>query len=159
MSIYPGRKPWYKIIEGRKVNTRQEWIMLIPKDNAHHSFGKIVEDGAWKRVSKIQDAGFSHVWNIRVLDDESYTAEGCIVKNCPLQLQTIARCVELWTNKGDTVLSPFGGIGSEGYQSLLMGRKYIGIELKESYYKHAVKHLMQVENRPKQLDLFGEEII
>ena len=78
---------------------------------------------------------------------------------CPLQLQTIARCVELWTNKGDTVLSPFGGIGSEGYQSLLMGRKYIGIELKESYYKHAVKHLMQVENRPKQLDLFGEEII
>lgn len=78
---------------------------------------------------------------------------------CPLQLQTIARCVELWTNKGDTVLSPFGGIGSEGYQSLLMGRKYIGIELKESYYKHAVKHLMQVENRPKQLDLFGDEII
>ena len=159
VSIYPGRKPGYKIVEGRKVNTRQEWIMLIPKDNAHHSFGKIVEDGAWKRVSKIQDAGFSHVWNIRVLDDESYTAEGCIVKNCPLQLQTIARCVELWTNKGDTVLSPFGGIGSEGYQSLLMGRKYIGIELKESYYKHAVKHLIQVENRPKQLDLFGEEII
>lgn len=77
----------------------------------------------------------------------------------PLQLDTIARCVELWSNPGDTVLSPFGGIGSEGYQSLLMGRKYVGIELKESYFRHAVKHLYQVINRPKQLDLFGNEEI
>lgn len=75
---------------------------------------------------------------------------------CPLQLQSIERCIELWTNEGDTVLSPFGGIGSEGYQSLLQGRKYIGIELKESYYKHAVKHLEMVENRPEQLEIdFG----
>lgn len=59
----------------------------------------------------------------------------------PLQLDVIARGLELWSNPGDIVLSPFGGIGSEGYQSILMGRKYIGIELKDSYYAQAVKNL------------------
>lgn len=70
---------------------------------------------------------------------------------CPLQLGVIARCVELWTNPGDIVLSPFAGIGSEGYQSILQDRKFIGIELKESYYNQAVKYLQIAENRPKQL--------
>jgi len=49
---------------------------------------------------------------------------------CPLQLDTIARCLELWTNPNDIVLSPFAGIGSEGYQSLKMDRRFVGIELK-----------------------------
>jgi DNA modification methylase len=70
---------------------------------------------------------------------------------CPLQLGVIARCVELWTNPGDIVLSPFAGIGSEGYQSILQERKFIGIELKESYYNQAVKYLKTAEKRPKQL--------
>ena len=60
---------------------------------------------------------------------------------CPLQLDTIARCLELWSNPGDTTLSPFGGIGSEGYQALKMGRKVILIELKKSYYDVMVKNL------------------
>lgn len=64
---------------------------------------------------------------------------------CPLQLQVIARCLELWTNENDIVLSPFAGIGSEGYQSLLMKRKFIGIELKESYYKTAIRNLKKAE--------------
>jgi len=54
---------------------------------------------------------------------------------CPLQLDTIQRIVQLYSNKGDVVFSPFGGIGSEGFQSLKMGRKSISIELKESYFK------------------------
>lgn len=73
---------------------------------------------------------------------------------CPLQLDTIERCLTLWSNPGDIVLSPFGGIGSEGYQSIKMGRKYIGIELKESYYNCAVKNLEQIETSPKQMELF-----
>ncbi len=73
---------------------------------------------------------------------------------CPLQLDTIARCLELWSNRGDLVLSPFAGIGSEGYQSLLMDRKFIGIELKESYYKQAVKNLKSIEFSAKQQCLF-----
>lgn len=64
---------------------------------------------------------------------------------CPLQLGVIKRCVELWTNKGDVVLSPFAGVGSEGYESLLAGRKFIGIELKKSYFELAIKYLKQAE--------------
>lgn len=60
---------------------------------------------------------------------------------CPLQLEVIERGIDLWTNPGDTVLSPFAGIGSEGYVSLVKGRKFIGFELKESYFRQAVKNL------------------
>ncbi|HFA9657831.1 TPA: site-specific DNA-methyltransferase [Neisseria gonorrhoeae] len=63
---------------------------------------------------------------------------------CPLQLETIRRCLHLWSNEGDTVLSPFGGIGSEGYESLRLNRNYIGIELKESYYKQMQKNLKRM---------------
>lgn len=71
---------------------------------------------------------------------------------CPLQLEVIRRGVELWTNPGDVVLSPFTGIGSEGYVSLQMGRKFIGAELKESYYRQAARNL---QNAMKQTgDLF-----
>ena len=54
---------------------------------------------------------------------------------CPLQLDTIERIIHLYSNEGETVFSPFGGIGSEGYQALKMGRKSVSIELKESYFK------------------------
>lgn len=64
---------------------------------------------------------------------------------CPLALPIIERCVELWSNPGDIVLDPFDGIGSTGYQALLMGRRHIGIELKESYYNLACENLKQAE--------------
>jgi DNA modification methylase len=64
---------------------------------------------------------------------------------CPLQLDVIARSVDLWTNEGDVVFSPFAGIGSEGYVSLLFGRRFIGIELKPEYFNWAVKYLEEAE--------------
>lgn len=64
---------------------------------------------------------------------------------CPLQLQVIERCVELWSLPGETVLSPFAGIGSEGYQSILCGRKFIGMELKQQYFVDACKNLRRAE--------------
>jgi DNA modification methylase len=73
---------------------------------------------------------------------------------CPLQLEVIRRGVELWTNPGDVVLSPFAGIGSEGYVSLQMGRKYIGTELKKSYYEQAVRNLQNALNLTN--DLFAD---
>lgn len=63
----------------------------------------------------------------------------------PLQLDVIERCVTLWSNPGDTVLTPFLGVGSEVYQSVKMGRKGIGIELKEAYYNQAVKNMQSVD--------------
>ena len=60
---------------------------------------------------------------------------------CPLQLEVIQRCIELWTNPGDIVLDPFAGIGSVPYVAVTMGRRGIGVELKESYYKQARNNL------------------
>lgn len=64
---------------------------------------------------------------------------------CPLQLEVIKRCIELWTNPNDIVLSPFAGIGSEVYTAIRMGRRGLGIELKESYYKQAVLNCANAE--------------
>lgn len=72
---------------------------------------------------------------------------------CPLQLDVIERAVALWTNPGDTVFSPFAGIGSEGYESLKLNRKFIGIELKETYYKQAIINLDLVLKEKQQLSL------
>ena len=60
---------------------------------------------------------------------------------CPLQLEVIQRCIELWTNPNDIVLDPFAGIGSVPYTAVKMGRSGIGVELKESYYNQAVNNL------------------
>ena len=60
---------------------------------------------------------------------------------CPLQLQVIERGIELWSNPGDVVLTPFMGIGSEAYTAVKMGRKAVGVELKDSYYRQAVANV------------------
>lgn len=103
----------------------------------------------WQRIA-------SPVWNdidanetlqfrsAREHDDERHI--------CPLQLEVIRRGIDLWTNPGDIVLSPFAGIGSEGYIAIEMGRKFVGIELKESYYKQAVLNL---QNQSSQGDLLA----
>lgn len=72
----------------------------------------------------------------------------------PLQLDVIERCIELWSAEDDVVFTPFLGIGSEVYQALLMNRKGIGIELKPTYYKQAVKNCESALNKPVQLELF-----
>ena len=64
---------------------------------------------------------------------------------CPLQLGVIQRGIDLWSIKGDTVLSPFAGIGSEGYMAVKMGRKFIGAELKGSYWRQACANLRAAE--------------
>ena len=71
---------------------------------------------------------------------------------CPLQLDVIRRGVMLWSNPGDVVLSPFMGIGSEGYIALEMGRKFIGAELKASYFQQAAANLAAAVT--KNADLF-----
>ena len=73
---------------------------------------------------------------------------------CPLQLEVIERAIDLWTNPGDVVLSPFTGIGSEGYVALEKGRRFIGAELKESYWNQAKCNLESIDGVNGQTSLF-----
>lgn len=64
---------------------------------------------------------------------------------CPLQLDLIERAITLWSNPGETVWSPFTGIGSEGYQAVRLGRRFVGTELKQSYWRTACRYLAEAE--------------
>lgn len=75
---------------------------------------------------------------------------------CPLQLGAIERCVRLWSNASEVVLSPFAGIGSEGYVSLSLGRKFIGCELKRSYFDAAIRNLDRAHQKQNQPNLFQD---
>lgn len=97
-------------------------------------------------------------WNIR----ETNTLNARVARDaaderhiCPLQLDFIERCVRLWSNPGELVLSPFAGIGSELWVAIKHGRKAIGCELKPSYWRTAVDNLRKLESELEQPQLFG----
>jgi hypothetical protein len=130
--------------------------MRKPGDNdeaiTHTEEGYPVE--LWQRVASPvwMDIAMSDTLqkgSAREFEDEKHV--------CPLQLDVIRRALNLWTNPSDIVLSPFAGIGSEGYVSLQEGRRFVGVELKPSYYRQAVANLRSVEPGAKeqQLSLFG----
>lgn len=105
----------------------------------------------WQRVAEPvwMDINQSDVLSralAREQDDERHIS--------PLQLTVIRRCVDLWSNPGDTVYSPFAGIGSELYCAVEMGRKAIGAELKASYFRQAVANLKSAEEQSKVSTLF-----
>jgi DNA modification methylase len=83
----------------------------------------------------------SNVLNVKMAKDGSDERH-----LCPLQLDVIERAVIMWSNPDDVVLSPFTGIGSEGVTSLKLGRRFVGTELKESYWRQAVRYL-EAEDR------------
>jgi DNA modification methylase len=120
------RKPGENAVRVKPDLTREEWIL-------------------WARPIW-QDIDESDTLNTALAREEKDERH-----ICPLQLGTIERCVRLWSNPGEVVLSPFAGIGSEGVQSLKLGRKFIGCELKESYYKTACHNL---KNACRQTSLF-----
>jgi DNA modification methylase len=70
-------------------------------------------------------------------------------------LGTIERCIRLWSNPGETIFSPFAGIGSEGYTAIKFNRKFIGIELKEAYWRVAARNLKQAEVSKTEKTLFS----
>lgn len=105
----------------------------------------------WQRYASPvwMDIDQSNTLNARAARHESDTRH-----ICPLQLDVIHRCLQLWSKEGDIVLSPFAGIGSEGYESIKLNRKFIGIELKESYFDEAAKNLRRVEQDQSRGRLF-----
>lgn len=119
-------------------------------DNSFQSQGRLSID-LWQRYA-------SPVWmdinQSRTLQKSSAREEKDERHICPLQLDVIERALELWSNPGDTVFSPFAGIGSEGYVALLNDRRFIGVELKASYWKQAALNLERAESESSR-DLFA----
>lgn len=115
-----------------------------------------VEDGSHNTSVDVWQRYASPIWDDINQTDTLNFREGRDSDDerhiCPLQLDVIQRCLQLWSNPGDIVWSPFMGIGSEGYMSLKAGRRFIGAELKESYYKLALRNLQQAKKG--QYDLF-----
>jgi len=131
-------------------------ILIFRKDGDNETPITPVENGEMNNETWIDWAG--GIWlGIHESDTLQYTTARAADDEkhiCPLQLGTIERCIKLYSNPGETVLTPFMGIGSEAYQAVRFGRKAIGIELKESYFNIAVKNLQDVENKYKSIDLF-----
>ncbi len=100
------------------------------------------------------------IWTgIRETDTLQFTqarAEDDTLHLCPLQLPVIDRCIRLWSNPGETVLSPFAGIGSEGYGALRRGRRFVGVELKPEYYRVALRNLQNADDASDTPSLFSE---
>ncbi|RYZ34835.1 MAG: hypothetical protein EOP49_34115, partial [Sphingobacteriales bacterium] len=103
----------------------------------------------YKCNPQLPDSWYDDVWfdvkRTDVLNGKEGTAQGDEKHIAPLQLTPIHRCVLMWTNPGDTVFTPFLGIGSEVYQAVLDGRKGIGTELKDSYFDVSVKNIRKAE--------------
>lgn len=155
-SVYAGRPGGQSIIQGRTVVTRQDWILSFDVPDAERRKGLpfIQEDGAWKRVRQAEAAGEVETWCLRVEEDESFTAEGCIVKNCPLQFDIVDRLIRRYSNPGDLVFDPFAGLGTVPLRAVKMGRRGLGSELNTGYFADAVTYLQAQDRKQATPSLF-----
>lgn len=128
------------------VTFRKPGINPEPLDHTHENYSV----DHWQQVaSPVWDEYPAPVWwdinQSATLQRKSARTEKDEKHICPLQLPVIERCVELWSKEHEIVLDPFDGIGSTGYQAIKMGRRHVGIELKESYFKQAALNLEAAE--------------
>lgn len=136
----------------------EEYAGTDAPDVANEAFNGEVERwnsiNIWQRYASpvwmdINQSNTLQYRNARDSDDERHI--------CPLQLDVISRGLQLWSNPGDTVLSPFGGIGSEGYMSVLAGRKPVLIELKDRYFAMQKENMRRAVIERDSPDLFKEQ--
>lgn len=153
-SVRAGRPPRQTLIEGRAVNCKQEWIVSFDSGEGLRKRPFILEDGAWKKVRSLEMGEETEVWCLRVEEDESFTAEGCIVKNCPLQIDIVKRLIGRYSNEGDLVYDPFGGLMTVPYCALGMKRRGTASELNAGYFLDGVKYLEAKEREMSMPDLF-----
>ncbi len=146
------RKPGDNAVPIKNDVTNDEWI-----DWASPIWSD-VHDGAWLT----DDGNICPVWwgiketdtlNTRVAKDSADERH-----ICPLQLGFIERCVRLWSNPGELVLTPFAGIGSELWESVRLGRRAVGIELKPSYWRTAVDNMQRLEAEMAVPSLFDDPV-
>ena len=144
------RKPGDNAVPIKTDVTNDEWIEWAgPIWRDHHDGGWLAEDGFICPVwFGIRESDTLNVKVARVDADERHIT--------PLQLAFVDRCVRLWSNPGELVLSPFAGIGSELYQAVKRGRRATGVELKPSYFHTAVENLRRLESEMAAPTLFDE---
>ena len=131
-----------------------DYLMVFRKPGEHeHPVKCTIDVDTWQKwASPVwMDIDYSNTLN-------GYAARGDNDEKhiCPLQLDTIERAVRLWSNEGDTVLTPFLGIGSEVYTAIKCGRNGIGFELKDSYFNVAVNNVKDIEREVGQKTLFDD---
>lgn len=154
-SVYPGRLGRSGVIQGRDVHMRPDWILSFDlADNQRRKRATILNDGAWMKVRGAEYAGEVETWNLRVAEDESYHADGMIVKNCPLQFDIVDRLINRYSNPGDIVYDPFGGLMTVPVRALKLGRRGRGVELNAGYFFDGVKYLQAEERRRSMPSLF-----
>lgn len=129
-----------------------DYLMVFRKDGEHeHPVKCEIDVETWQKYA-------SPVWMdidySKTLNGNNARGENDEKHICPLQLDTIRRAIVLWSNEGDTVLTPFMGIGSEVYEAIKLNRFGIGFELKDSYFNEAVKNCKTIEFDIKQKTLF-----
>lgn len=147
------RKPGENTVPIKTDVTDDEWIeYAAPIWEDIHDGGWLTDDGhicpTWYGIRE------TDTLNTKVAKDDP--DERHMV---PLQLGLISRCVRLWSNPGELVLTPFAGIGSELYQSVKLGRRAIGIELKPSYWRTAVENLTELEAELDTPSLFDDKAL
>jgi DNA modification methylase len=138
------------MLQFRKPGDNKEPIRAGKSDRYGNSHGWITAD-EWIRWARPVWYGYDQDMNdgikeTDVLRNYRHAKDEEDEKHiCPLQLGVIERAIKLWTNPGDVVLSPFGGIGSEGYKAIQLGRRFVGIELKPSYWRIAIDNLARAK--------------
>lgn len=124
-----------------------DYVLVFRKDGERNNpVNCDISVDTWQKYASPvwNDINYSNTLNLKGARDEKDEKH-----ICPLQLDTIMRLITLYSNDGDVVLTPFMGIGSEVYQALLMGRKAVGVELKESYYNVALKNCRNADENTR----------
>jgi len=138
--------------------TRYYGLQDPRQDNSHPS--KFARRGSNRGSISIWQRYADPVWwdisQTDVLNFKLATGDGDEKHICPLQLGLIERAVHIWSDEKDIVFSPFAGVGSEGVGAIRCGRRFIGIELKESYFNHACKFLELAEKTASSMELFDD---
>ncbi len=154
-TLVAGRGERQHVIQGREVHARQEWVLSfnLPSERRKQPF--ILDDGSWRKVSSLEDSGVVETWCLKVEEDESFTAEGCIVKNCPMQFDLVDRAIEQYSMPDELVFDPFAGLGTVPYRAVLKGRRGLGIELSQRYFLDACGYCQAAEQEVSMPDLFA----
>lgn len=153
-------------------DTQDEQVQPVthPKANVPLLVWQDLASPIWQSDESVINAPYGTVWNWRegqsgrgdadlpatnTLNVKAARDEKAEKHLCPMPLNITSRCLELWTNEGDVIFSPFTGVGSEGVAALNMKRRFIGTELNPPYYRQAIRNLQDVNNQGVQESLFS----